>query len=297
MPFRFTVLASGSSGNASLLERNEFGVLLDAGLSVRQLDARLNLVGTGWTPIRAALLTHTHSDHWNDQSFTALLQRRVTLYCHPEHVPQLAEASAVFRQLQWAGLVRHYATTGRFCLSPGFECAPVKLRHDSGATFGFRFSAAADETHAAADLAYAADLGTWDDRVAQAFSDVDVLALEFNHDVALQRASGRAARLIERVLGNEGHLSNEQAAALLQETLRLSRSARLRHVVQLHLSRECNRPDLAVQAARAATARVGQSIAVHTASAAVPTATIEVGRPLDELAIGPVPLVARNAEG
>ena len=91
-------------------------------------------------------------------------------------------------------------------------------------------------------LAYAADLGSWQDDVARRLADVDLLALEFNHDVYLQRSSGRSPRLIARCLGDHGHLSNVQAAALVRHVLTLSEPGRLRHVVQLHLSRDCNRP-------------------------------------------------------
>jgi hypothetical protein len=110
-----------------------------------------------------------------------------------------------------------------------------------------------------------ADLGCWDQHLARALADVDLLALEFNHDVALEYASGRQARLIARVLGDEGHLSNVQAAALLREVLRLSAPGRLRHVVQLHLSQECNRPHLAAAAARAVLAELSHAPELHTA--------------------------------
>ena len=63
MAVRFTVLASGSGGNASFLEAGDFGLLLDIGLGPRQLAKRLAAAGAGWSRVRAVLLTHTHSDH------------------------------------------------------------------------------------------------------------------------------------------------------------------------------------------------------------------------------------------
>jgi hypothetical protein len=68
-------------------------------------------------------------------------------------------------------------------------------------------------------VGYAADLGSWDDSLANAFTDVDLLALEFNHDVHMEKHSGRADALIERVLGDHGHLSNDQAADLVAEVV------------------------------------------------------------------------------
>src|SRR5262249_62305388 len=87
---RFTVLASGSAGNASLVQTDSFGVLIDAGLAPRQLGERLRACGQSWSAVRAVLLTHTHSDHWNERVLGTLRSRRLPLYCHPEHHSALA---------------------------------------------------------------------------------------------------------------------------------------------------------------------------------------------------------------
>jgi hypothetical protein len=101
--------------------------------------------------------------------------------------------------------------------------------------------------------------------LAEAFADVDVLALEFNHDVDMELGSGRSAALIDRVLGNHGHLSNEQATELLAEVLRRSAGPRLQHLVQLHLSQQCNRPALARQAVRRIIDGLNHKVRLHTA--------------------------------
>jgi hypothetical protein len=101
-------------------------------------------------------------------------------------------------------------------------------------------------------------------------TDVDALALEFNHDVDMEWNSGRSPLLIARVLGDHGHLSNDQAAALVREVLDRSRPGRLRHVVQLHLSRDCNDPDLAVRSARAILDGADIAIQLHTAAQDAP---------------------------
>jgi phosphoribosyl 1,2-cyclic phosphodiesterase len=126
-------------------------------------------------------------------------------------------------------------------------------------------------------IAYVADLGCWNAELAAALMDVDLLALEFNHDVLMERASGRTARLIARVIGDDGHLSNEQAAALLADVVRRSAPGRLRHVVQLHLSRECNTPDLAARAAATVLNGMADSVALCTASQHRPSRSFTVG--------------------
>jgi ribonuclease BN (tRNA processing enzyme) len=277
MSMRFTVLASGSGGNASLLEVGDFGVLLDAGLGPRQLATRLAAADLSWNDVDAVLLTHTHSDHWNDRSFAHLHRRNLPLWCHAGHQEVLRVYSPAFSVLRTANLVRTFANGEEFPLASDLRCRALPICHDGGPTFGCRFEAKRDLFGCSCSLAYLADLGSWDDALPAALADVDVLALEFNHDVGLEYASGRSTRLIARVLGDEGHLSNEQAAGLLREVLRQSTPGRLKHLVQLHLSRDCNRPHLAQAAARAILDGHQHQPEVHTASQDDVAATLHIG--------------------
>jgi ribonuclease BN (tRNA processing enzyme) len=277
MALRFTVLASGSGGNASLVEAGGFGLLLDVGLGPRQLAARLATIGATWASVQAVLLTHTHSDHWNSRTLFHLHRRGIPLYCHADHLASLRNYAPACTILEQANLLRSYEADTELALAPGLRCRPLPVRHDGGATFGFRFEAGPDLFGSACALAYAADLGSWDQSLAHALADVDLLALEFNHDVELEYASGRHPQLIARVLGDHGHLSNVQAAALLREVLQRSAPGRLRHLVQLHLSRDCNRPALAAEAARLALAERAEAIEVHTASQDEPGPTLHLG--------------------
>ncbi len=276
MHLRFTVLASGSGGNASLVETDGFGVLLDAGLGPRQLAARFAAVGLSWARVQAVVLTHTHTDHWKDRTFAHLAQRRIPLYCHPHHHDGLAAYSPAFALLTKFGLVRPFEAGQDIAFAPGLRCRPLPIRHDGGATFGFRFTGAPDLFGHAASIAYAADFGCWDDALADSLADVELLAVEFNHDEDMERSSGRSPHLIARVLGDEGHLSNAQAAALLRTVLARTPENRLRHVVQLHLSRECNHPTLAREAARAVLAELAE-VTLHTAKQDHPGTTLVLG--------------------
>jgi hypothetical protein len=94
--------------------------------------------------------------------------------------------------------------------------------------------------------------------------------------VTLESTSGRSPQLIARVLGDEGHLSNDQATELLREVLR--RSTKLPgHIVQLHLSRECNHPALAAETARRLLEALGVRAELHTARQDRPGATLHLG--------------------
>lgn len=273
---RFTVLASGSSGNACLVESDGFGVLIDVGLGPRQLAARLASIGLSWSAVHAALLTHTHSDHWKDATLLYLHRNKIPLWCHAGHHTVLRTYSDGFLSLEAAGLVRTFQEREERVLSTGLRYRALPLRHDGGATFGFRLEGSADLFGRSRAIGYVADLGCWDEELAEQLANVDLLAVEFNHDVAMQYASGRMSRLIERVLSDDGHLSNVQAADLVRAVIQRSKVGRLRHLVQLHLSRECNRPALARAAAKKLLRELGSTIELHTAEQNAPSATLHL---------------------
>jgi phosphoribosyl 1,2-cyclic phosphodiesterase len=265
MPLQFAVLASGSSGNASLLRVGGLGVLIDIGIGPRVLSQRLSAVGASWRDINVVLLTHTHGDHWKEKSLDLLLRSELPMYCHPHHQDYLASSCRVFAKLHSKSLVQSYKANHEIALTPRLRFRPLSVRHDDRATFGFRFDIAGDPGMADRAAAYLADLGCWNSDLVDDLSDIDILALEFNHDVEMEEASGRTPELIERVLGDEGHLSNDQAADFLCQVLSRSSPEKLRHLVQLHLSRECNRVSLAVQAAKAVRRKHEACFEIHTA--------------------------------
>jgi phosphoribosyl 1,2-cyclic phosphodiesterase len=263
MPVQFAALASGSGGNAALVRSGGAGLLIDLGLGPRTLAGRLASVGAGWDQVAAALLTHTHGDHVGDASLRFLARRAIPLYCHEGHHRELGRFPG-FHDLGRKGLVRCY--DDRPFLAPtGMQVEPVALSHDGGPTFGFRVEARDRRRGASSAVGYLADTGCWWDAMADAMADVDLLGVEFNHDVELQRRSGRPPHLIARNLGDRGHLSNLQGAGLLSAVLARSRAGAVRQVVLLHLSHQCNRPALALSTARAVLRDAGRRAEVHVA--------------------------------
>src|SRR5690606_17016334 len=148
-------------------------------------------------------------------------------------------------ELGRSGLLRTYDERP-FLAAPGLWVEPIELRH-SGPTFGFRLEGRLGRRGRPATPGYLTDSGCWDVRRGDALADVDLLGVEFNHDVEMERRSGRSPALIWRNLGDWGHLSNDQGADLLSAVLGRSGPGAVRQVVLLHLSQECNRPDLAVK--------------------------------------------------
>lgn len=249
MALFFATLASGSKGNAALVRLNQKTLLIDAGIPARTLKSRLGQLGLALSDITECILTHTHSDHANGTAMQALANQGVLFRCHPSHEEALS-AREGFLSLKEAGLVMHYGPRP-FFTATGLEVAPIELRHGAGMTFGFRINHHQPHADLTASVAYFADLGCWNDRISSHFSDCNLLAMEFNHDVAMTHASGRHPMIIARNLSDDGHLSNAQAAALLRQLLARS-GVMPGHVVLLHISHECNTRELAVTSAESA---------------------------------------------
>jgi phosphoribosyl 1,2-cyclic phosphodiesterase len=284
MPFQIAVLASGSSGNSTFLSADDFGLLLDIGIGPRLLSSRLASVGRSWDHVQAVLLSHTHSDHWNERTLKHLVRRGVPLYCHDEHHAALLQYGCHFAKLRDGGQVRSFCENAQFELGNRLGCRPLLLSHDCVSTYGFRFDWLDESCQSMRSLAYLADLGHWTPELVGEVSNVDLLALECNHDVELEYASGRSPLLIARVLGDQGHLSNAQAAAFLHELLRVSQPGRLQQIVQLHLSRDCNHPDLARTQIIGVLRLYGVRVDIHTAGQHFATPLLTVGQRLNVLA-------------
>jgi len=265
MPSRFCVLASGSAGNCAFLQHDQFGLLIDAGIGPRVLGARLAAIGASWRNVNAVVLTHTHTDHWKERTFGQLKQLRIPIYCSPRHCEALVRTGSYFNDLSTAGLVRHIHDSVSFEISRGLTCRPILVPHDSEPTFAFRIDGPPGLFEPQWSIGYAADLGHAPTHLLDAFASTSVLAIEFNHCVEMQQSSGRPRILIDRVLGERGHLSNEQGADAVKAIVERSSPGALRHLVQLHLSRDCNRPSLAAEYGAKALASCRSSAVVTTA--------------------------------
>lgn len=281
MPARLTILASGSAGNSTLVECDGERWLIDLGLEPKELDARLAAVDAEWSQIRGVLVTHRHSDHWTPKSLSRCWTSRVPVYCHRDHAAMFRTSCPDFADLERERLFRPFVGERSIAISENWTCRPFRVRHDGGATFGFRFESSQTA------FAYAADLGCWDRGLLERLVDVELLALEFNHDADLLRQSPRPPWLVHRILGDEGHLSNAQACELIGEVLKQSKTNRLRQLVLLHISRECNSSELASATARAALDQFGSEANVFAAEQQRPSPWFVIDESLADDQVAP----------
>lgn len=271
----FRTLASGSRSNSTLVRGACGGLLVDLGLGPRVLTERLAEAGVSGRTISAVILSHTHSDHIQDASLGWVSRERIVFYCHEGHANGMRGRPG-FESLAERGLVRLYDE--RPFLTPGgTRVEPLRVAHDGGPTFGFRIEDGATRD-GRVSIGYVSDAGCWTEELADALVEVDLLAVEFNHDEYMQQCSGRSAVLIKRNLSDFGHLSNAQAAGFVRAILERSGRRTPRHLVLLHLSRECNRPELALETARAAVRGCRRRVQVIASCAESVSPRIEVGR-------------------
>jgi phosphoribosyl 1,2-cyclic phosphodiesterase len=242
MALTVCVLGSGSSGNCTYLASGETEILIDAGLSGREIGRRLDAVGGSLSRVSAVCVTHEHDDH---RAALAVLHRRhgIGLYGNAGTI------EAIERNPRFAGLAWNVFETGTpFCIGD-IRLEPFSVPHDSYDPVGFVASCGA------ARVGIVTDIGMVTELVRQRLRDCAVVVLEANHDEGMLRDAARPWSLKQRIAGRQGHLSNAQAAELAVSVA----GAALRTVFLAHLSADCNEPDLAVETVRRALAEKGWS--------------------------------------
>jgi phosphoribosyl 1,2-cyclic phosphodiesterase len=238
-------LASGSLGNALLVASDRARVLVDAGVSQRRLKASLKAVGLESRDLSAVFLTHTHHDHFSTAAVGFCLGHNLPVYSTAENLAYLAATMPTFHKLVTGGLAR--PIDGKPVQIDDITVEAFAVPHDSaGECLGFRLTLGPPRERRTVTVA--TDLGHLPPDSLAYFVNASVVVLESNHDPELLQSSGRPPDLIERIAGPRGHLANAAAAEALAEIAGRSHAGRLRHVVLAHLSRDCNTPELALEA-------------------------------------------------
>jgi phosphoribosyl 1,2-cyclic phosphodiesterase len=227
---RFASLGSGSEGNALLVEVQSGAtttrVLLDCGVSARDVERRLARLGSGVEGLDAILITHEHSDHIGS-ALTLARKWSIPLYMSWGTARAVgADEADVDLHVLWGD---EAVTIG------DLSVLPYTVPHDAREPLQYVLSDGAGR------LGVLTDVGTSTPHISTVLNGCDALVLECNHDVRMLAQSRYPQSLKARIGGNHGHLNNEAAAEILAS---LDRS-RLRHLIAAHLSQQNNSPELA----------------------------------------------------
>jgi phosphoribosyl 1,2-cyclic phosphodiesterase len=281
---RFTVLASGSKGNSCIVsccsDAGKAGtrILVDAGLSCRELFRRMKQAGEDPSALDAILVTHEHQDHINGLAVTARKlgipvyfteathrawvrqvtpQKRIT-YAEwaqqyreqknsvEEAVPESAEPACTAQPESAPDPARlpavEYFRAGESFAIGDLQISPFTIPHDAADPVGFVFTAEGVR------LALATDLGYMPPNVQAQLRRCDLIMLESNHDLEMLRDGPYPWSVKQRVLSRVGHLSNDAASAFLEQTY----DGAATYLILGHLSESNNLPELARLAAERA---------------------------------------------
>jgi phosphoribosyl 1,2-cyclic phosphodiesterase len=247
---RFTVLGSGSTGNAVLISTETTNVLVDAGLSAREILRRLALVGVDYEKLDAVLITHEHSDHAG--GLRVLLG---SINC-PVHLSRETEDSYYWTRKQNGngeseGIKRRNAlkdrtveiASNRTFRIGDIDFDPFSVPHDAADNFGFIAK------HDGVRIATLMDFGHITSLMIEKLRSCDAIVIESNHSRDMLRACPVYSwDLKQRILSRTGHLSNED----LCEWLTNEFDGSARYIVLSHLSQRANEPHLALLMARTA---------------------------------------------
>lgn len=238
---RFCSLFSSSSGNCTYIGSADGGILIDAGVSAKQIALKLDCIGVSTADIGAIFVTHEHSDH----------VRGLRVFASKNDIPVYATEGT-------AGVLeRDGIANGKFRLNvipdEGMECnghyiTSFKTSHDAAQSCGFVVHTSDDRK-----IAVATDTGVITDETVKAVTYCDLVLAESNHDIGMLRNGVYPYMLKRRILSDIGHLSNVACSEFITDLVRNGTT----RVILGHLSKENNMPELAFQTSKSALDCVG----------------------------------------
>ncbi len=226
---RFSVLASGSTGNAIYIETERTSLLIDVGITGKQAEAALLEIGADPARLAAILVTHEHVDHIKG---VGVLARRfnIPIYANQKTWVELNSQIGTIKEEQ-----RQFFEVGEIREFEDLVVQSFGISHDAAEPMGFCFY------HGNKKLSVATDLGYVSSRIKETIRGADAYIFEANHDIEMLRMSQYPWNIKRRILSDVGHLSNDAAGEALCDVL----DGRAERVFLAHLSKENNMMELA----------------------------------------------------
>ncbi len=227
MKIGLSVLASGSSGNSIYISDGNTRILVDAGLSGKEINRRLNKIGADGSELDAILVTHEHVDHIKG---VGVLSRRYNL---PIYANELTwqDAAPGLGKIEESNC---RVFTGDFMVG-GLEVKPFSISHDASDPVGYIIGQGQNR------IGIATDTGCVSEEMEELLYGLDMLIIESNHDLEMLLTGSYPWSLKNRIRGEKGHLSNDDTAALLPEVI----DSNFPCILLAHLSKDNNIPELA----------------------------------------------------
>lgn len=222
------VLSSGSKGNCVYINSGNTSILIDNGISFKQLKLRAESVGINLSKLSAMLITHEHSDHIKG---VGVLSRNFDL---PVYSPHACYESFIGQigDINYMGENKNYELGFKI---GELDILPFRTPHDSVYSVGYRI------TGEEGAVAIATDLGKMTDGVFNHLKGADIVVLESNHDINMLKQGAYPPALKRRILSNNGHLSNDDASDNICKLCGLG----TKKFVLAHLSEDNNTPQIA----------------------------------------------------
>lgn len=256
MTFQLCTIASGSSGNCTLLQAGDTCILIDVGISGKKALAGLEELGIDPSTIQGIFITHEHSDHIKG---VGILSRKLGI---PIYATQVTWEHMLRQEMLGKVAEEHQKFIEKDqVLSIGdLSITPYSIYHDAVDPVGYVFD------YLGKKIVLATDLGKVDRKLVSNLYGAHGILLEFNHDVNMVEVGSYPFPLKRRILGDFGHLSNDLAAKVLTHIYH----EEMQWVILGHLSKDNNLPDLAYLTAKnaldAKNIRIGEDLIVTVAN-------------------------------
>lgn len=230
---RLVSIASGSSGNCIYVGSDNTHILIDAGISCKRIEQGLHEIGIKGSELDGIMITHEHSDHVKG---LGVLARKlgVPVYATQE---TLDEISAMKYLGEYQKELFHAVLPDVEFSVGELKLLPFSIDHDAANPVAYRVK------NGRRQVAVATDMGHYDEYIIDHLQGLDAILLESNHDVNMLQTGPYPYYLKRRILGDHGHLSNENAGRLLNRVLHDN----MKQILLGHLSKENNYEALAYE--------------------------------------------------
>ncbi|WP_440897405.1 MBL fold metallo-hydrolase [Amphibacillus sp. Q70] len=264
MTFQFSVLASGSTGNAFYIGTEKEKILVDAGLSGKQLDRLFNEVGLNPRELSRILVTHEHSDHIKG---LGIIARKYDLPIYANEKTWQAMDNSIGKlslEQKFTFEIEQVKTFG------DIDVESFGVSHDAAEPMFYTFH------HAGKKVALVTDLGYVSERIKKTVEDANALIFEANHDVSMLQMGRYPWNVKRRILGDYGHVSNDDCALALEDII----GDQTKRIYLAHLSKDNNMKELARMSVenhlKTADFPIDYQLTIHDTDPQTPTSLYQV---------------------